>query len=520
MGTSVVQTPRDRLQRLLDYGIRARRYWWIAAAFVVIGAALSVGFAMTRPQNYASSAVLFYQERIQTSLLQGRDAAVIQRNIGERYRELLLARSQLAKIVEDPELNAFKAELEDEGLEGAVEQLRLSISFSVRGQNTFHITYMDADPVRAQKVTQRLTELLIDKEAELRLETANATVEFANKQLDAATQDLLAREKARAQFLVAHPEFADDDVGGTGGEGAAVRRQQEQPRASSGPSNPRLNALERQRGRIRARLAAANGTTTTPVVERTPSASEQQARRKVDIAEDEVRSYTRELDALRTRGLTDNHPDVRKVKDQLAEAQQRQKRAEAELAAIQADIREPIAAPRNENERAALERELREVEQQISSERSRASNSATPTPTKTKNDIAEQVVQLETEWARLRREVAEQAERVQTLNDSVFRAQLDAQTKIAEAGASLQVVDPAFLPKKPQGKGKKMLVMAGLVVFTGLGFALAIGLAIVDDRIYRRVDVESLGVAPVLAVIPREKRRRRAKRDTRPETES
>ena len=44
MGYSVVQTPRDRLQRLLDYGVRARRYWWIAAAFVVIGAALSVGF--------------------------------------------------------------------------------------------------------------------------------------------------------------------------------------------------------------------------------------------------------------------------------------------------------------------------------------------------------------------------------------------------------------------------------------------------------------------------------------------
>jgi len=505
MAQSVVQTPRDRLQRIVDYGVRARRYWWIAFVFIVVGAGLSLVFALTRPQGYASSAVLFYQERIQSSLLQGRDAAVMQRNIGERYRELLLARSQLAKIVEDPALNAYKKELEQDGLEAAVEELRLAISFEVRGQNTFHVTYKDGDPKRAQKVTERLTELLIEREQELRLEQANATVEFAQEQLDTATDDLLAREKERAQFLVAHPEFAEEQSGSQGGEGAAIRHQKDEK--PSGPSNPRLNALERQRARIRARLAAADGAPVPQPAEHTPSVSEQQAKRKVDTAEDEVRQITRELEALRTRGLTDNHPDVRKAKDQLAQAQQRQKRAEAELAAIQADIREPIAPPRSANERAALERELKDVESQIASERAR---SGTPAPKK--NDIADHVVQLETEWARLRREVAEQAERVQTLNDSVFRAQLDAQTKIAEQGASLQVVDPAFLPKKPIGKGKKTLVLAGLVVFTGLGLAMAVGLAIVDDRIYRRVDVEALGVAPLLAVIPKARRRRRRAR--------
>ncbi len=45
-------TPRDRLQRLVDYAVRARRYWWIVAAFVVMGGALSAAFAMTRPTSY------------------------------------------------------------------------------------------------------------------------------------------------------------------------------------------------------------------------------------------------------------------------------------------------------------------------------------------------------------------------------------------------------------------------------------------------------------------------------------
>jgi uncharacterized protein involved in exopolysaccharide biosynthesis len=499
MALRVVQTPRDRLQRLLDYGVRARRYWWIVAAFVLLGGALSVGFALTQAQQFQSTAVLFYQERIQTSLLHGRDAVVLQRNIGERYRELLLARSQLAKIIEDPALNPFAAELRKHGIEAAVEELRLAIDFQIRGTNTFRIAYKDRDAERAQAVTAKLTELLIEKETELRLEQASATVEFARQQLEQATDELHRKERARAQFLVQHPIFAADEAAGQTGEGAAIRRRTGAGDEPRGPANPRLNALERQRARIRARLAAADGSAPVRTVERAPTATEVEARRRVDAAENEVTQRQREIEALRGRGLTDAHPDLRKARDLLAVAQSRLKRSEAELAALQAGAREPVAPPANPAERATLERELREVEQQIARERSRGGGRP---EAPSGEDIADQVVQLETQWARLRREVAEQAERVQTLSDSVFRSQLDAQTRIAEQGTALQVVDPAFLPRKPIGKGKRMLVLAGLVVFTGLGLGLAVGLAIVDDRLYRRVDREQLAFAPVLAVIP------------------
>jgi hypothetical protein len=43
--------------------------------------------------------------------------------------------------------------------------------------------------------------------------------------------------------------------------------------------------------------------------------------------------------------------------------------------------------------------------------------------------------------------------------------------------------------------------MAGMILFVTLGLSLAIALAVIDDRLYRRVDLEQLGVA-VLAVIP------------------
>src|SRR6187551_3277166 len=93
-------TPRDRLQRLVDLGSKFKRYAWLVVVFAIIGAALSLGFAFIRPKNFQSYAVLFYQERIRSSLLSNREEQV-QRNIGDRYRELLLSRGQLAQIIND-----------------------------------------------------------------------------------------------------------------------------------------------------------------------------------------------------------------------------------------------------------------------------------------------------------------------------------------------------------------------------------------------------------------------------------
>src|ERR1051325_8620737 len=94
-------TPRDRLQNLVDLGRKTLRYWWLVAVFAVVGGGLSPAFDPTPPRLYQSGAVLFYQGRIQAQLLSNSGGEVAQRNIGDRFRELLLARSQLDQIIGD-----------------------------------------------------------------------------------------------------------------------------------------------------------------------------------------------------------------------------------------------------------------------------------------------------------------------------------------------------------------------------------------------------------------------------------
>jgi hypothetical protein len=43
--------------------------------------------------------------------------------------------------------------------------------------------------------------------------------------------------------------------------------------------------------------------------------------------------------------------------------------------------------------------------------------------------------------------------------------------------------------------------MAGMILFVTLGLTFAVGLALIDDRLYRRADIDQLGIA-VLGVIP------------------
>src|ERR1700744_132411 len=101
-------TPRDRLQRIVELAKKTLGYWWLIGAFALVGGALSLTFALTRPRRYESSAGLFYQERIQSSILTNREEEV-QRNLGDRFRELLLAHPQLEQIIADPKLDPYPA---------------------------------------------------------------------------------------------------------------------------------------------------------------------------------------------------------------------------------------------------------------------------------------------------------------------------------------------------------------------------------------------------------------------------
>ena len=491
-------TPRDRLQKLVDVVRKATRYWYLLVIFAVVGGGLSFAFAITRPRVFQSWATLFYQERIKSTTFGATEE--VQRNISDRYRELLNARALLDNIVKDPNLDPYP-EIPANDADVKVDKLRLAIKFEPRGANAFRITFQDSDAVRAKLVTEKLTKLLQDKDEALRNEQAQATVTFANTQKDQASKELGTHEQALAEFLAKHPEFAQDP--NTQGEGAAIRTVGKQNSTKVAPTGTgRLYVLERQRQRIQARLDAPPD---APVVRMlaAPTPEKIAAEQQVAEAQHELQNAQKELDEALSK-YTDKHPSVITAQERVAAATTKLRHAQA---SVPPDVEQQPIAPATPQDRVKLQKELASLDGQINDEQRRAAggsagagSAASAAATAAADTSTNWIVKLETEHADLRRQVRESRERVSNLADSAFHAQLDASQKLAEQDR-LSVVDPAFKPATPTGPGKTVFLLAGMVLFVGLGFALVIGLALIDDRIYRRHDIDDLGLA-VLAVIP------------------
>jgi succinoglycan biosynthesis transport protein ExoP len=476
-------TPRDRLQKLVDLAGKTLRYWWLVAVFAVAGGGLSLAFALTRARVYQAEVVLGYQEKIQSTLLMNREE-VVNRNIGDRYRELLLAHEQLMPIVGDPTLSPYVG-VTDPQL--AIDRLRQAVRFESRGGATFRIVYSDSDPDRARQIADRLAKLLQDKDEAMRNDTAQATVSFASSQKELESAELHKRERALAQFLATHQEFAADP--NQQGEGASIRAIKNAKPVETG--SVRLKALERQRQRIQARLDAPPDAPPIRVVA-PPSEEKKASEQEVNEAQRELQAANREL-ADAANKFTEAHPNVIKAQGRVEAAQQRLRHAQAK---VLPDV-ETVFAPASAADRSKLQKELSQLEGQITEEQRRTSKGgAAPTA----DAITNTIVQHETQYEDLRRNVNEQRDRVAALAGAVSRAETEANQELKQQGR-LRVINAAEKPSRPTGPGKTIFLLAGMVLFLGLGFALAIGLAVIDDRIYRRYDIDQLGVA-VLAVIP------------------
>jgi uncharacterized protein involved in exopolysaccharide biosynthesis len=498
-------TPRDKFDLLIAFVRRTMRYWWLVGIITFVGGVLAVVFALKQKPKYLSEAKIFYNERIQSSVLQGRDYGVNTKNLGFHYQEMLLSRTNMVKIIETLDLHAKTRA--KQGLDAGIEEFKKEAAFKVRGTGMFHISYLSENADLSQKVTSMMVDILLAEDERVRREQASATMNFLLEQKAKINKELDKRQRELAKFLSEHPEFAlDTAAGGATTPGASIRGAQAKTGQSALPPlpdniDPRLNALERQRRRIRDRLATPdNQAASTP--RKTPEQLE--AERLVEEADRDLRRAQRELEDRLSR-LQPAHPDVIRAQSEVAAARQRFERAKTQV---------PPALPRAEPvNREALQAELAEIEREIVNTKNRIrreqGEDVLPEDEEATTGIGEEenwVVALETEFARLHQAVEEQRKRLESTDSSLSRAEISASQQMAEQGAVLTIIDPPNRPTMPQGKGRAILAAAGTAVFVMLGTLLALALALIDDRIYGAGDLERLAIAPVAVAVPRQRK--------------
>src|SRR5215468_2304830 len=125
----------DNLQAVVRFLRRTVRFWWVALATLVLGLGATVVVANLRVKQWRSEAVVYYQEGLQWTSNEGMST----RRIGQRLRDMLLARAQLAKLID--ELDLYPKLVKAGRVSEAVEEMRNDTSFKMSEGDVFTISF-------------------------------------------------------------------------------------------------------------------------------------------------------------------------------------------------------------------------------------------------------------------------------------------------------------------------------------------------------------------------------------------
>ncbi|MDI1437019.1 hypothetical protein [Polyangium sorediatum] len=521
---STESTPRERLARLVVLMKRTRGY---ARSTIAIAAALvlaSLLLALSTKRIYRSETTVVYREVVRAGR-EGESAAQRAARLGPRLKEIILSRGTLSSIIQEFDLYP---ELAEKSMLEAVAEMQKNVSFRARTQDTFALSFSHHDPATAQSVTKRLAEVMIGDYSKDNLTTAALNHDVLRRELDEANRAVEDASRALARFLAKHPQFTwginDSPYAPTAPQpGAAPPAPQanpvhRSPQASreKAPADPMLARLLHRLAQIDAELAGP-GKPGAPPPPLPVNVSDAQKQR--DAAAAALAAAETDL-ATKLQKVTPVHPDAISAQSKVSRARSALATAEKTLDLLRTG---GVAPPPVEGEgieparRAALEEERRSIAAQISARRtagprgravvtSPGPNTGTALGTGAGTATAPEttdpeIVELETEWHKLRLDLERARDHFRKVQDKERGASLSASAAEEEAQEALVVVDPAYLPVKPdRGRGRVFFAGSFVALFLALGYAGA--RVLLCETILDEGDVEALGEPPLLVSVP------------------
>ena len=197
----------------------------------------------------------------------------------------------------------------------------------------FNVSYTSRDPRLAQQVTSELTNLFINENLEVRQQQSEGTTQFLESQLEAARKILSDQEEKVREFKGQHVGELPAQVGSNLQILAGLQSQlQTEEHALNTARQQRvyLETLVNQYRSLQGAPKTAGGTPTAGL----PA---------IDAELDRLRAQLADLSSH----YTERHPDVRKLKQQIAETEKTRDRIIADLKAKNSAPADPESADHN-----------------------------------------------------------------------------------------------------------------------------------------------------------------------------
>lgn len=471
--------------------IAVRRRWWILLPMFAVWAAVwSASWFL--PVTYTSeSVILVEQQKVPDQYVMPN----VNNNLQNRLQSLteqILSRTRLQQLVDRLELyrkGAFSADPVDE-MRSDIKIDLVSAPEHPGDYTAFKLRYSASSPKLAQQVNSELTSLFIAENDKTQRQLSENTTEFLEAQLAQARADMAEQEAKVAAFKEKHlgelPSQLESNMQILAGLQAQLQGAQ-QTLDAAGQQRLYLESLLQQY-----QSAQAIGDGSTP-----PQTLEGQLV--------EMRLKLQDLQAR----YTADHPDVIKLKAQIAQAERLKKQSESELAARLKDFKAgksddlpPAADPEpgastpmmqlqsqlkaNQMEISNLQKHQRALETQIAAYQARLN--VTP--------------ETEQELTAVSRGYEESKSNYNSLLQKQMQSQLATSLERRQQGEQFRVIDAPSLPTKPSSVNYLRLSLGGLAAGLALGVGLTILLEMVNVRVRQEKDLAGIVPAGILVGIP------------------
>jgi len=478
------------------WALARRRYWYFLVPFFLGWAVVFAGSWFLKPLYRSGTLILVQKPSVPQQIVPTNISTNLQDQLNNMTQQIL-SRTRLLQIIE--KLNLYPRERARRSPDAVVEHMRQDISIElVRSTDlqvtAFNVYYLSENPWLAQQVTKELTDLFISENLEARRQQSENTTRFIESQLDEARKNLAAQEARlrsyKDQYLGELPGQLQSNLQILSGLQAQLQGEQD-ALSRAKQHNVYLESLLSQYQTLAGSVSS--GSASVPV-----------GLPAVDQELDRLRAQLADLSSH----YTERHPDVRKLKDQIAKTEKMKERITADLKAKAANSQNtvgesadfdysdpkqmaPVVEVRsqlqsNQLEIANRQNAIRNLEAKVGEYQNRLNR--TPVREQQLADITRDYDQSRASYDKL----------LQQRNDSEVAENLEKQ----QQSETFRRIDPPNLPVKPYSPNR--LKIAGMAIAIGLvlGLVSAGGAEFVDDHIYSETELKKFLPAAVIAEIP------------------
>ncbi len=509
MGQATDETPlslNDLLRNYLALAMRGVRYWKRGIAVFLVVMLGGMVWVVKKPRVFKSEAKFQVQD---TDGPQDRSDEETMRSVEARVNQVWNSRRYILQIVRDLHLYDH---LQGRTSDSKIADLFLGAVDRRVERDVVSVGFTYKDPERARVVVETLIRYFVDARRMAAEEGARQQLDTVNAQVSQLEAQLAERQDAFDRFVMANQAFVEQvrsrrQGGITVNTGAAPTPAAPRPADNSSPNTRRLRA------RV-AFLSAQLDALRNPHVTPQPTADESP---EVVAMRERVRAKQAEVQGLRARGQTLEHPQLSAALRELQELQTQ----------LNTMVRRTLGQQQGQQDLTAAERQRRVEELQRETQAANVelresvfrdehppgggpgANAPGTNPAAPQQRVPQRnpltlnnVVEVEAQFDRLNNDV----QTTRLGYSELLRRKIDRQSDLRRAqlsgGERIQVIDPPGRPIEPEPPGRVklsfiVLVVAGLIA---LGVALVSGF--IDTRIYDEADLQRWGELPTLTFVP------------------